>query len=340
MAKQAGRQTDSGRRPGGVWDLAPLVVLAGAGVALLQPDRRSRSARLDAGVSGSAAAARAAHPGRRWQDILIRTKNEFVQDNIAMISAGVSFYTLLALFPGIAAFVALYGLFADVAEARRHLQILSFLLTPEMLQLIGDQMIRVAAANKGGQSVALLVSVLLSIWSANGAVKSMMTGLNIAYDERETRSFVRKTLTSLAFTLGFLTTVVAAVGLLAAQPVIATFMGQRTADLYGWVSRPILLAVMILGLALLYRFGPSREFVRWRWITWGSVAVVLWWVAMSALFALYVDNFGHFNKTYGSLGAMIGLMIWLYLSALVVLVGAELNAEIERQSRLDALAGR
>ena len=337
--RKAGKQASAARRGGSLaWDLGPLMVLAGAGVALLQEPGLRRKRREELG-RGRRATSPTEIPRRGWKDILLRTRTEFVQDNIPMIAAGVTFYTLLALFPGIAAFVALYGLFADVTAAERHLQMLSFVLTPEMLKLIGDQMLRVAAANKGGQSLAFAVSLLLSIWSANGAVKAMMTGLTIAYDEQETRGFVKKTLVSLAFTLGFLVFVIVGIGLLAAKPAIGAFMGDQAATLFGWISWPVLLVGLTVGLALLYRFGPSRDPVRWRWISWGSMAVVIFWVIVSALFSLYVDNFGHFDKTYGSLGAVIGFMMWMYLSALVVLAGGELNSEIEHQTEVDTTVG-
>jgi len=316
------------RRPDSLWDLAPLVVLAGAGVALLQ-DARRRRPRVIAGLHGKAPDSPTDIPLSGWKTILLRTQREFVKDQVPMVAAGVTFYTLLALFPGIAAFVALYGLFADVADAERHIHALSFVLTPEMLNLIGDQMIRVAAVNKGGQSLAFALSLILSIWSANGAIKALMTGLTIAYNEQETRSFLRRTGVSLGFTLGFLVFVAAAIGLLAAKPAIAALAGPQAADLFRLVSWPVLLLGLVVGLALLYRYGPSRPAVRWRWITWGSVAVVMVWGAASALFSLYVDNFGHFDRTYGSLGAAIGFMMWMYISALVVLAGAELNSEIE-----------
>jgi membrane protein len=330
------RRIKRGERRGGAslaWDLAPLVVLASAGVTLLGPGRRLSGLSLG---PGRRATSPTQIPRRSWKAIFLRTRKEFFQENIPMIAAVVAFYALLALFPGIAAFVALYGVFADVAEAERHLQALSFVLTPEMLKLVGDQMIRLASADKGGQSLAFAASLLVSLWSANGAVKAMMTGLTIAYDQEETRSYLRKTLVSLAFTLGFLVFVFAAIGLLAAGPAIAAFAGQPAATLFGWISWPVLLAGLTVGLALLYRFGPSRDPVRWRWITWGSIAVVIFWMIVSALFSLYVENFGHFNKTYGSLGAVIGFMIWIFLSMLVVLAGAELNAEIERQTAADA----
>jgi membrane protein len=201
-------------------------------------------------------------------------------------------------------------------------------------------MIRVAAADKGGQSLAFIVSLALSIWSANGAVKAMMTGLTIAYDETETRGFVKKTLVSLAFTLGLLVFGIAAISLLAAKPAIGAFVGTQAATLFGWISWPVLLVGLVFGLALLYRFGPSRDPVQWKWITWGSAGVTIFWIVVSGLFAFYVNHFGSFNKTYGSLGAVIGFMMWMYLSALVVLAGGELNSEIEHQTTVDTTVGR
>ena len=178
------------RRPASLaWDVAPLMVLAGAGVALLQPpgrapgrnNGRAKGRLLDRG-RGRRARSPTEIPKRGWKDILLRTRKEFSEDQVPMVAAGVTFYTLLALFPGIAAFVGLYGLFADVNEAQRQLQLLSVILPPASLQFIGDQMIRVAAADKGGQSLAFVFGLILSIWSANGAVKSLIVGLNIAYE--------------------------------------------------------------------------------------------------------------------------------------------------------------
>ncbi|MDB5448021.1 MAG: YihY/virulence factor BrkB family protein [Phenylobacterium sp.] len=188
MAKRRKDEAAAERRKGSLaWDVAPLVVLASAAVALLQDPARQKARGREAGRGRFA---RSPHeiPRRGWKDILIRTRKEFTEDQVPLVAAGVTFYTLLALFPGLAAFVALYGLFADVADAQHHLALLSFVLPPATLQFIGDQMIRIAAANKDAQSLAFILGLLASIWSANGAVKSLMTGLNIAYEERETRS--------------------------------------------------------------------------------------------------------------------------------------------------------
>jgi membrane protein len=171
-----------------------------------------------------------------------------------------------------------------------------------------------------------------AIWSTNGAVNALMTGLNIAYEARESRGLIRRLLISLGFTLGLLTFGLAALVMLAAGPVIQTFAGAHAATVFGWASWPVLLAGLTAALALLYRYGSSRGPVRWRWITWGSGAAIVVWVAVSEVFSVYVGNFAHYDRTYGPLGAVIGFMTWTWLSSMVVLAGAELNAEIERQA--------
>jgi membrane protein len=259
---------------------------------------------------------------------------------VPLIAAGVSFYTLLAIFPGLAAFVALYGLFADVAEAQHHLQVLSRVLPADTLTFLGDQMIRLAAAQKGGLSVTFIVGLLTSIWGANGAVNALMTGLNIAYEEHERRSWIRRTLTSLAFTLGLLVYGLAAIVVLGAGPALEAYVGHHAAFMLNLISWPILLVGMGVGLALLYRFGPSREPARFEWISWGSGAALLLWIGVSALFSLYVGNFAHYDKTYGSLGAVVGFMMWDWLTNVVILAGAELNSEIEAQTAVDTTVGK
>jgi membrane protein len=331
-------KADARRKGSLAWDFAPLLVLASAGVALVQEPHKTRTRRVEAG-RGRYATSPHQIPRRGWKDILIRTWTEFSEDNVTMVAAGVTFYTLLALFPGLGAFVSLYGMFADVADAQKHLALLSFILPPAAFQFIGEQMMRIAAAKTGGLSLAFVVGLLASIWSANGAMKALMAGLNVAYEETEKRSFVRKTGVSLAFTLGFLAFVICGIALLAAGPVIATYVGPRAELVFSWIAWPLLVVGLMAGLALLYRFAPSREPVQWKWITWGSAGVIMFWIAASALFSVYVGNFGHYDKTYGSLGAVIGFMMWIYLSTVVVLAGAELNSEIEHQTTVDTTTG-
>jgi membrane protein len=278
-------------------------------------------------------------PAKGWKDILLRTKKEFADDQIPMIAAGITFYSLLAMFPAMAALVSLYGLFADPKHVGEHLQGLSFLLPGDALKFIDDQMIRISAAHEGGLSFAFAIGLLLSIWSANGAMKAMITGLNIAYDEKEKRKFIKKTATSLAFTIGFLAFGILAIAAVGAVPVLETFIGKSAATIFGFLTWPVLLVGLGVGLALLYRYGPSRDKAKWQWISWGSAAALLLWIAASAAFSIYVANFANYNKTYGSLGAAIGFMTWIYFSSQVVLLGAELNAEIEHQTAKDTTAG-
>jgi membrane protein len=279
-------------------------------------------------------------PARGWKDIALRTWKEFRDDEIPMISAGVTFYTLLALFPGIGAFVAVWGLFGDVGEAERDLARLSTLLPGGAITIIGDQMRSVAAANQGGLSLAALVGLLASLWSANGAMKAIITGMNIAYDEKEKRGFLRLTLISLGFTLGLLAFVIAASAVMVAQPVIDRMAGAVAGLAFGAIGWTALFAGFVLGLAVLYRHGPSRDPAKWRWLSWGSVAAGVAWLAASVAFSTYVAHFGTYDRTYGPLGAVVGFMTWTWISSMVVLLGAELNSEIEHQTAADSTVGR
>lgn len=278
-------------------------------------------------------------PARGWKDILIRTWKEFLDDEAPLVAAGVTFYTLLALFPGIGAFVALWGLFGDVAAAQKDLQSLAAILPGGAITVIGDHMANVAAANEGGLSLAALGGLLVSIWSANGATKAIIAGIGLAYDEKEERGFIRKTLTSLALTLGFLVFALAVAVVLVAQPALERMVGQGGALLFGAVAWPALFAGLCLGLAVLYRYGPSRDRAKWRWLTWGSAAAAGLWLLMSLGFSFYAAHFGSYDKTYGPLGAVIGFMTWIWISSMVVLLGAELNSEIEHQTARDSTVG-
>ncbi len=295
-------------------------------------DRPGHSADLPKSSAGRDAQSPAEIPPRGWKEILLRVKSEFAKDQIALIAAGVTFYTVLAIFPGVAAFVSLYALLGDPEQLDRHLQALSHLMPGGAVKVIRDQMQAVLAAHAGGLSFAFLVGLLTSVWSANGAVKATMIGLNVAYEVEEHRGMVRRTLISLAFTLGLTLFGLAAAAALGAATSARSLLGAGAVLVEACIWAALLVG-MIVGLALLYRFGPDRGPVRLRWITWGSAAAVLSWLGVSAAFTAYVANFGHYNKTYGSLGAVVGFMTWIYLSAMVVLAGAELNSEIERQAQ-------
>ncbi|CAN7608686.1 YihY/virulence factor BrkB family protein [Phenylobacterium sp. LjRoot164] len=278
-------------------------------------------------------------PARGWKDILLRTYREFGEDQIPLVSAGVTFYSLLALFPAIAAFVALYGLFADPADVRDHLDSLSAVLPAGAISLIGDQLARATAARAEGLSLAFVIGLAVALWSANGAMKAMITGVNIAYEERERRGLVGKILIPLAFTVGGLLLAIIAIALAAFGGVVDDWLGPQAAVAFRIVLAICLFAALASAIGLLYRFGPSRRQARWRWITWGSGIAALAWLAMSAAFTFYVARFGNFDRSYGPLGAAIGFMTWTWLSAQVILLGAELNSEIEHQTAEDTTVG-
>jgi membrane protein len=277
-------------------------------------------------------------PARGWTDILWRTWKEYNEDQIPRVAGAVTFFGLLALFPGMAAFVAFYGLFADVHDVQKHLVVIASVMPRDALKFIAEQMIRIAGDRSADLSFKFVLTLLISLWSANAGMKALFHGLNIAYDEREKRKFIKQNLISLAFTLGAIVFVLAALAAVAALPVIFSYTGLNAGP-FGLLRWPALFVGMVFALALIYRFGPSREQPRWRWVTVGSVVASALWIAGSLLFSWYLANFAHYDRTYGSMGAAIGLITWLWLSAIIVLLGAELNSEIEHQTAVDSTTG-
>jgi membrane protein len=275
-----------------------------------------------------------------WKDIAVRVWNKFNSDRILLVAAGVTFYAILAIFPAIAALVSVYGLIADPTTIHHHVNDLRGVLPDGALDIIGGQVQRLVANSGGTLGLTLGASLLLSLWSANGGVKSVFDALNIAYEEPERRSFVGLTLQSLLFTGGALLFVILALTGIVIVPVALQFFGLDQQAWYVALLRwPALLLILIFSLAVLYRFGPSRNKPQWRWVSPGGVLAAVLWVLASVLFSYYVGHFGSYDKTYGSLGAAIGFMTWIWISTIVVLLGAELNAEMERQRLEDATTG-
>jgi len=231
-------------------------------------------------------------PVRGWGDVLWRTWKEFNEDQVTRVAGGVTFFGLLALFPAIGAFVALYGLFADVAAVERQLATLGGVLPRDILALVSDQMLRIAGQRDSSLSFAFAGSLLLSIWSANAGMKALIGGLNIVYNEREKRGIVKVTLISLAFTLGALLFLAIAFAAVVAAPIALSFLGLA-GNLFALLRWPALLLIMMAGLAVLYRYGPSREKPRWQWVSWGSVIAAVVWLGGSAAFSVYLSNFAH-----------------------------------------------
>lgn len=278
-------------------------------------------------------------PPRGWRDILWRTWIEFNKDRAPAVAGGVAFFSLLAVFPALAAFVSLYGLFFNVQTAISQLVLLAGVLPADSLTFVGEQMIRIAQGETTGLGIAFAVSLIISLWSANAGMKALFDGLNIAYEEREKRGLVHLNLVSLAFTLGAMLFVMVVLAAVVAVPVALSLFGYGGPDPMLLLRWPLLLVLAMLGLSALYRFGPSRARARWRWISWGSAAAALLWLVASMLFSEYVGRFAHYDKTYGSLGAVIGFLTWMWLSVNVILLGAELNAEMEHQTAVDSTTG-
>ncbi|MGK7871414.1 YihY/virulence factor BrkB family protein [Falsiroseomonas sp. E2-1-a20] len=266
-----------------------------------------------------------------------RTLSQASEDRLLTEAAGITFYTLLALFPAIAALVSLYALVADPTTIQGHLEALGGVVPGGGMDIINEQVSRVAETASGTLGFGAIAGLLVSLWSANQAAKAVFDALNVVYEEQEKRGFIKLTLTTLAFTLGFIVFAILTMVAVVALPVVLGFigLGGTVETLLRYGRWPLLLLLVSLVLATLYRWGPSRATARWRWVTWGSGFAALAWLAVSAAFSWYVTNFGSYNETYGSLGAVIGFMTWIWISSAVILVGAELNAEMEHQTARD-----
>lgn len=254
---------------------------------------------------------------------------------VLAIAAGVTFYALLAIFPAIAAIVALYGLFADTHTIVTQLNSMAGVLPGGAIAVIGDQVGRIVSRPSSSLGFTFIVSLLISLWSANAGMKAMFDALNVVYNAEERRSFIKLNAVSVAFTLAAIALLLAAMASVVVVPIVlnALPMESLIAPALGYTRWPLLLILIGLGLSVIYRFGPDREHAQWRWISWGSALAAIAWLAASLLFSWYAANFGSYNETYGSLGAVIGFMTWMWLSGIVVLLGAEIDAVMERWDR-------
>jgi membrane protein len=254
------------------------------------------------------------------------------------VAAGVVFYGLLALFPAITAAVSLYGLFANASTINDQLSGLGGILPGSAVDIVHEQIEHLTAKSDAKLSFGFLVGLGVALWSANAGMKAIIDALNVVYEEKEKRGFIKLNLLSLAFTLAAIVSLVLALGAVVAAPLFLHQLGLSsiTDALFRFARWPVLLALVIVGLALIYRFGPSRREPRWQWLSVGSVFAAVAWLVSSALLSWYLGNYAHYDATYGSLGAGIGLMMWMWVSSIVILFGAELNSEIEHQTAKDS----
>ena len=332
---------------------APFLVVAAAALwprragkaepGLSVPDAEAHAPEtFDAREPGRGRLARAPHqiPPRGWKDVIWRTYREVSQDRLTVVAGSVTFYSLLAIFPAVGVFVSLYGLIADVNEVNRQLASLASFVPREALGILGDQMTRLASRQQASLSVAFVISLLISVWSANAGMKALFNGLNIAYDEVEKRNFFTLTFLTYVFTAGALLFATVVIAVLVSTPIYFRDLGWRESSKLWIPLRWLALLVFTSGaFAIVYRYGPCRARARWRWVTWGGLFSATLWLAVSLGFSWYVNHVAHFDATYGSLGAVIGFMMWIWTSVMVVLIGAELNAEIEHQTAVDSTTG-
>lgn len=278
---------------------------------------------------------------RGWKDIVVRTGHQAKADNVALMAAGVAFFALLALVPALLAIVSVYGLVSDPAEVSSQIDDALSAAPSEVQDLVGAQLTSVTEQSSGGLGLGLALGVVLALWSASGGMKHLMTAINEAYDEEETRGFVALRGTALLLTLGAIAFVIVAVGIITVVPALLedTALGSAARVLVSLLRWPLLGAGLVAGLAVLYRYGPDRDEPRWTWTAPGTLVAVVLWLVASIGFSIYTSNFGSYGETYGSLGAVVVLMLWLMISAATVIIGAEINAEAEHQTRSDTTEG-
>jgi membrane protein len=280
-------------------------------------------------------------PWRGWKDIVVRTYQESMNDRVFLLAASVVFYSIVALFPAIAAAVSSYALFADASTIGNHVAIVSDIVPQGALDLMQGEISRIASKSDGRLTIGFLIGLAIALWSANAGMKAIFDALNVIYDEEEKRGLIWLNVESLFFTVCAIACLLLALGAVVVFPLFLATFGLTSMDepLIGLLRWPAMFLLVVFGVSVLYRYGPSRRRPKWRWISIGSVFAGLAWLAVSSLFSFYLANFANYNATYGALGAVVGVMMWMWFCTVVVLMGAQLNAEIEHQTACDSTVG-
>ena len=279
-------------------------------------------------------------PKAGWRDILLRVKKEIANDRVGFVSAGVAFYILLGLIPTLVAVISIYGFFADPADVESQLSRLTGILPSEAMDLLKGELKRVAEQDTAA-GFGALIGIALALWGGSQAMRALIIAMNVAYDEEDGRGFLKQKILGLALTLAAALFAVVVVILLVALPMLLGLVGLESATetVINVLRWPAMFALAMVWFAFLYRYAPYRENAKWRWVTWGAFIATLLWMVGSALFSVYVANFGNYSKSYGSLGAIILLLLWFYLSAFALILGAEINSEMEHQTAKDSTTG-
>ncbi len=280
-------------------------------------------------------------PARGMKDVFWRLYAAITEDRVMLIAAGVTYYLLLALFPAMAALVSIYGFVASPVDIAERIVFLSTVMPADALNIFLDQLKSLASQDSSTLSIGLVAGLGIALWSANNGMKALFEAMNVAYQETEQRSFVRLNAISLLFTFGTMILVIILIVAMGVIPAMLAFLrldawAETIISVMRW---PLMVLFVAGGIAILYRFGPSREPAKVRWLTWGTVFATVFWLAASIGVSFYLSNFADYNATYGTLGAMIGFMVWTWVSVIIVIIGAEINAELEHQTARDTTTG-
>lgn len=277
-----------------------------------------------------------------WLDIAWRVKQKIEEDRLTMLAAGIAFYALLSLFPAIAAIISLWALVLDPQDMVRQIGELGRIFPMQGSDLIQSQALEIANNTDTGLSLTAVGSLLVALFVASKGVHGLIVGLNVVYGERERRSAFRRGLLRAAMTLGLVVMTQVTVVFITLFPLTIALLGMDSLlfSAVAWVRWPLLLLAMMLVISVFYRVAPYRRQARWRWVSVGSVTATLLWLLGSAGLSFYVSRMADLSELYGTLGAVVVLMLWFWISAFVVLLGAEINGEMERQTRRDTTIGQ
>jgi membrane protein len=267
-----------------------------------------------------------------WADIGLSVLRSILENRLLATAGGVAFFALMAIFPALATIVSLYGLFADPHAIPERLAILAGVVPASVIGLLKQHIMSLAENHISTLNIAFLIGFLVSMWSANSGVSALFDALNVVHGSKETRGLLQFYTRTLAITLG--SVVYGVLVLIGVLPHVFTFVGlsQRADSLAAFFRWPVTLLIVMIGLSIVYRIGPSRSDARWRWVTLGSALAAVLLVAVSIIFTWYIAEFNSYNRIYGSLGAVVGFMTWIWLSVVIVLIGAELDAAIEKRT--------
>lgn len=280
-------------------------------------------------------------PARGWRDVLWRSWQEISDNNIFLIAGGVTYSILLALFPALAALVSLYGLLLDPGQIEQQVNSLGTMLPEQSRQMLTQELHQLATSSNSALGFGAVFALLFALWTASRGMSGLISALDIAYEQKETRSFFRFNLAALVLTIGAILGGIVAIALVGVLPAAVQLIGLGAT--MKWilliVEWPLLIVLVMVGLSVMYRYGPDRRKPQWRWASPGAIAATVLWIIASIAFTAYVANFGSYDKTYGSLGGVVVLLTWLYLSSFVVLLGAVINAQAEQQTERDSTTG-